>query len=250
MIRRVSSLLLNPTDKLKVQLSVGLIDAQNNPSYCDLYNMDNASYLNISPHTSVSIRYIEKGKPWNRYDSIHITPRNIYTLKTDLTIFYNTLLDKSEKLYSYGSDGYIKSMGDIEQFKRTIVLGNNQILSLEPATIYDTIGKPIPGIYMFINTKSNMVELSLEEFESFYHLFMNINIHQEGMLLLQTYIIMCLKSGGLKIPVDKTNNTSYNTSEKDVGINIFERADYQRNKELVSGPPISKKENFTLEDLE
>ena len=213
--------------------------------------MKGVQYLNISPHAYIMIKYVEKGKPWSASDNVYITPRNIYSFKTDLELFYNFLMDNSDKLYAYGKNGYIVSMGDTKPFERVIPLGNNQLLLLEPTTIYDGTGKPLPGIYMYINVKSNMIELSIEEFESFYNLFLDINIHQESILLLQIYIIMCLK-GGIKVPIDKENNTNYTTSEKDVKINIFERASAQLNeeKEMVSGPPIQKTSNFTLEDLQ
>lgn len=249
MIRQVSSTLLAPTDKLKVQLTVGLLDAQNNPAYCSMYNFKNSQYLNISPFANVVIKYVEKGRPWSKQDNIYVTPRNIFGLKTELEMFYNNLMSKSEKLYTYGSNGYITSINNVDMFRRTISL-NGQLLLLEPIVIYDSLGKPLPGICMFINNKINMIELSMEEFESFYNLFMTINIHQEGMLLLQTYISMCMKSGGLKIPVDNAGN-SYTTSMKDVSVNIFERASDNLNsdKEIVSGPPVQKNGNYRLEDL-
>ena len=108
---------------------------------------------------------------------------------------------------------------------------------------------------MEINQKSNLIELSMEEFESFYDLFRTINIHQESMILLQTYMIICLKNGGLKIPIDRNNiGGGYQTSEKDVKINIFEqaqkRADEKSNeeKESVTGT-FPQKEITSLEDL-
>ena len=250
MIRQVSSTLISPTEKLKVQLTVGLVDMQNNPSYCSMYNNGNTQYLNISPNAYIVIKYVEKGKPWSKTDSVYITPRNIFSFKTDLELFYKFLMDNSERLYAYGSNGYIISMGDTKPFERVIPLGNGQMILLEPTTIYDSTGKPLPGIYMYINVKSNMIELSMEEFESFYYLFQTINIHQESILLLQTYIIMCLRNGGLKIPTEKSGNQSYTMTDKNVEINMFERASMKNEaKEMVSGPPIQKTNNFKLEDF-
>ena len=255
MIRQVSSQLLSPTEKLKVQLSVGLIDSHNNPSYCSIYNMGGASYLNITPLTHIVIKYVEKGKPWSRWDNLYINQRNIFGFRVELKSFYDNMMAHADDIYQYGSNGYIISMGNVERYKQAIVLGPGQIMQLQPATLYDEKGKPLPGIFMEINQKSNLIELSMEEFESFYDLFRTINIHQEGMILLQTYMMVCLKNGGLKIPVDKNNiSTGYQTSEKDVRVNIFEqaqkRADEKTNeeKESVIGN-FPQKEITTLEEL-
>lgn len=255
MIRQVSSQLLSPTEKLKVQLSVGLVDSSNNPSYCNIYNGENGSYLNITPFTQVSIKYVEKGRPWNRLDNIYITQRNIFAFRIELKLFYDKIMDHADDIYKYGPSGYITSMGDTSKYTKSIILGPSQIMQLEPATIYGENGRPLPGIYMEINQKANLVELSMDEFESFYDLFQTIQIHQEGMLLLQTYMMTCLKSDGLKIPIDRDGVTGYKTSNKDVKVNIFEVAQNKKqvasgeHSEFVSGPPINNQIS-SLEDLQ
>lgn len=254
MIRQISSQLLSPTEKLKVQLSVGLIDSSNRPSYCSMYNMGNASYLNITPFTQIVIKYVEKGRPWSKSDNIYINQRNIYGFKVELKMFYDEMMNHADEIYKYGNTGYIVSMGNIEKFKKSIPLGLGQLMSLEPATIYNQQGKPIPGIYMEINQRLNMVELSMEEFESFYDLFSTINIYQSGMTLLQTYMMMGLKSGGLKVPFAGNNSGSGQTvSQKDVQMNIFEKAATRHegvpeSQEMVEGPPITKQPT-TLDEL-
>lgn len=253
MLRQINSLLLSPTDKLRIQLSVGLLDSSNKPSYCTVYGDGN--YLSISPLAQVKFAYIDKMRPWSRLDNVYITQRNIYGLRRDMKAFYVNLMKNADNIYQYGKDGYIISTADTSKYKRPIYLGNGQVIQLEPSTFYDEMNKPFPGVYMEINQKSNFVELSMEEFEAIYDLIQNIDIHREGMLLLQNYLILCSKDGGIEIPkMNSIGGDTYKPSRKDIGINVFERAimnkqEQQEQKEMVIGPPVIKQPT-SLEDLE
>lgn len=251
MIRQVSSTLLSPTDKLKIQLSVGLVDSSNNPSYCSMYTSANgAGYLNITPMPSIVLRYSEKNRPWSKMDNIYITQRNIFAVKEDLKSFYSNLMNQADDIFQYGQSGYIVAMGNVEQYKQVTALSPTQILKLSPTTIYGSNGRPLPGVAMEINLPENLVELSMDEFESVYNLFQTIQLHQEGLLLLQAYMITCLKGGELKIPVEQDRKTNYTPSEKDVRVNIFESAQKKREQtEMVSGPG-NIKQPTTLEELQ
>ena len=183
-------------------------------------------------------------------DNIYITQRNIATVKEELQYFYKNMMDNGESIFRYGRDGYIVAMGNIEKYKHTIPLSPTQIIRLSPTTIYGSNGRPIPGVAMEINLEENLVELSMDEFESVKNLFQQIQLHQEGMLLLQTYMITCLKGGDLKIPLDQVGGGDYKPSNKDVHVNIFESAAKRREQvEMVSGPGTIKQPT-TLEELQ
>lgn len=250
MIRQVSSTLLNPTDKLKIQLSVGLVDSSNNPSYCSIYNGSNgSSYLNITPIPQIVIRYAERNRPWDKLDNIYINQRNIFALKEELKSFYTTIMENADDIYKYGQSGYIVSIGNTKKYQKIIPLSPSQIIKLEPIAIYGSNGRPIPGVSIEINREENLVELSIEEFESVYELFQTIQLHQEGMILLQTYMITCLKGDGLKIPLERDKQTNYTPSNKDVRVNIFESAEKKKGStEFVSGPNMTKQPT-ALEEL-
>lgn len=250
MIRQVSSTLLSPTDKLKIQLSVGLVDSSNNPSYCSMYTGSNgAGYLNISPMPSIVLRYSERDRPWSKMDNIYVTQRNIFAVKEEFRLFYNNLMDHADDVFQYGQSGYVVAMGNVEQYTRTIPLSPTQIIKLSPTSIYGAKGRPLPGVAMEINLPENLVEMSMDEFESVYNLLQTIQLHQEGLLLLQAYMITCLKGGELKIPAEQDRRGSYKPSSKDVRVNIFESAQKKRRQEeMVSGPGLITQPT-TLEEL-
>lgn len=250
MIRHVESTLLSPTDKLRIQLSVGLVDSSNNPSYCSIHTTGRGNrYLSVSPQAQIVIRYIEKNRPWSKMDNIYISQRNIFAVKDGISSFYTDMINHEEDIYRYGASGYITSMGNVEKYTSVVSLGPTQLIRLSPTTIYGTKGRPIPGVAMEINLEENLVELSIEEFESIYNMFKNINLYQEGLLLLQTYMIICLKGGELKIPTEHDRGNSYTPTDKDVKVNIFESAQKKKTQEGVSGPGIIK-QITKLEDLQ
>lgn len=260
MIRQISSLLLNPTEKLKVQICIGLMDGNGQPSYCNIFQGEEASYLHISPKPYVAIRYVDKGRPWSHRDNITITQRNIHAMKTQLPHFYQNLLQHEEAIYQYDGNGYIIAMHDATPYEETIYLGMGQVLRLSPTTLYDEKNKPFPGIFLYINQLENEVELSMEEYESFQELFVSLQIHQEGMLLLNTYLTLCERGGNFQIPIGNSfengKKAMYQMPEKkETRVNVFasfgtskRTSTSSEEKELVQGPNKTKQPT-TLEEL-
>ena len=253
MIRQITSQLLNPTERLKVQLSVGISDSRGNSNYCSMYNSGGMVYINVTPYIQLTIKYFEPTRRWTKLDNINLTQRTIFAVRSELKDFYSTLLKNEQQIYTYDNHGYISSMGNTNQFSRIIPVDNTQAMRLEPTALYiNENGKPIPGVSIEINCKENRAELSISEFESFYDVIQTTNIHQEGMILLQMYMTMCLKNGGLVIPVEEGSFVKQ-PSPKDVKVNIFQKAQERRQKkepdeqEYVSGPNI--KQITKLEDL-
>ena len=185
----ISSNVFNPTDKLKIQLSVGL----NNNEYSNLVNIyetAKGTYISINPNIVVAMKYSIPNKEWEKTDTIYINERNIFTLRTGLHSFYTKLM--REDMFAYDTKGYvaeINSNGDANDIE-TIPLTKGQILRLEPAILYDKQGNSLPGVMMRINMESNEVDLSIDEFEAMMDMFNHINIRQEGMVLLQTYLLL------------------------------------------------------------
>lgn len=252
-IRQVTSQLLNPTERLKVQLSVGISDSRGNTNYCSMYNVGDMTYINVSPYIQLTIKYFEPTRRWSRLDNINLNQRTIFAVRTELADFYNSMMRDEQKIFTYDNYGYISSMGNTRPYVRVIPVDNKQVMRLEPIALYATEnGKPIPGVSLEINCKENRAELSISEFESFYDVIQTTNIHQEGMTLLHMYMTMCLKNGGLIIPVEE-GSIIRQPSQKDVKVNIFEKAQRRKQmeseeQEYVSGPN-TKKDDTDLEGL-
>lgn len=253
MIRQISSTLLSPTDKLLIQLSVGLVDSSNDPSYSYIYPGTRGDYLTFNISPSICFKYIEKDRPWSKTDNVFVTQRNFFAMKEGLREFYSGVMDHADDIYMYGQSGYIVAMGNVEEHKRIIPLSPSQIIYLTPIAVYGSSGRPIPGVAMEINLEENLIEMSMDEFESIYDLFQTIQLHQEGMLLLQTYIITCLKGGkgGLKVPSAYNKKEYRKISDEELAINMrggkkSDPTNYQ--KEMVSGVGTIKQPS-TLEEL-
>ena len=252
-IKQITSQLLNPTEKLKVQLSVGLSDNRGEANYCSIYNSGGVAYLNVTPYIQLTIKYFEPTRRWSKLDNIFLNQRTIGRFKTGLYEFYSEMVNHEDDIFSYGESGYISSMGNVSKYTRVVYAGNNQAVRLEPIPLYSTEnGRPIPGVSMEINCKENRVELSIDEFEAFNDLIQSIQLHQEGMILLHMYMTICLKNGGLKIPVEEGSGAQQ-PSSKNVQVNIFEAAQNKKvsetkNQEYVSGPPVTKQAT-TLEEV-
>lgn len=252
-IRQITSQLLSPTEKMKVQLSVGLSDSRGEASYCSIYNSGGFAYLNVTPYIQLTIKYFDPTRQWNKLDNIFLTQKTIATFRSGLKEFYDTMIENEDDIFSYSESGYISSISNTNKYTRIVPGGKHQAIRLEPIELYSTEnGRPIPGVSIEINCKENRVELSIDEFEMFNELIQTIQIHQEGMILLHMYMTICLKNGGLTIPVEEGSGAKQ-PSSNNVQVNIFEAAqkrknDSKRNNETMSGPSIVKQPT-TLEEM-
>lgn len=222
----ISSDILNPTEKLRIQLSVGL----NNNEYKNLISVyENAKgvYISINPNIVLKLSYIPpQKKEWDIKQVIYINDRNIYMLNDGLSRFYKKLMVPDR--FIYDDKGYVAEInGDNGHECETIGLTKGQVLQVEPSILYDKKGYPLPGVMMRINMKSNEVDLSIDEFESMMRLLQSIQIRQEGMLILQTYLLM------RKHPMEIQTQSNKPSPVKKRS--IFDRSSEE--KEFVKTPP-------------
>lgn len=240
-VRQITSLLPSPMEKLKVQVSVGLSDARGETNYCSMYTTGEFAYLNVKPIIQLTIKYFEPTRRWNRLDHVFIAQRDMAALKADFKEFYDNMLNHEDDIFTYNDSGYISSISNSNVYTRIIRVGKKQAMRLEPIALYATEnGKPIPGVSIEINHRDNRVEMSINEFEMLNDIIQTIQLRQEGMILLHMYMTMCLKNGGLTIPIEEGSG-GRQLNERDVTVNIFERAQSravvnERNEEFVSGP--------------
>lgn len=236
----ISSILFNPTDKFKIQMSISL----NNNEYNNLINTfetDRGIYISINPNIVVVMKYCPPNKGWEKTDNIYITVGNIYSLRAGLVSFYKKIM--REDIFIYNIKGYvteINSSQSIEDDVEIISLTKGQFIRLEPSIIYDKQGNPLPGIMMRLNTESNEVDLSMEEYEAMMNMFDSINIRQEGLLLLQTYLMIRKK------PIEQKKSTPPQTKTTDTPYSIFDRKKNGSNEEFVKTPAEKTNEFMNL----
>lgn len=216
----ISSNLFNPTEKLKIQLSVGL----NNDEYKNLVNVyENAKgiYISFNPNIVIKMTFNSPNKKWEKTDVIYINERNIYMLVAGLHEFYEKLMTSDR--FIYNDKGYVVEINSKDSCQN-VSLTKGQMIQLEPAILYDKQGYSLPGVMLRVNMKSNEVDLSIDEFESMMYMFDHIRIHQEGMLVLQTYLLMRKKELMSQITQDQnqkqTTNKPFNYKKS-----IFDRSE-------------------------
>ena len=149
----------------------------NNNEYNNLINTfetDRGVYISINPNIVVIMKYCPmNNRKWERTDNIYITITNIYPLRAGLLSFYKKIM--REDIFIYNTKGYVEEINlsrNIENDIEVIPLTKGQFLRLEPAIIYDKQGNSLPGVMMRINSESNEVDLSMEEYEAMMNMFM------------------------------------------------------------------------------
>lgn len=232
----ISSTLFSPTDKLKIQISVSL----NNNEYNNIVNTfetERGVYISINPNIVVVIKYCPPNKQWEKTDNIYINTSNIYPLRSGLISFYKKIM--REDMFIYNTKGYVAEINSSEHMDddvEIIPLFKGQFLRLEPSIIYDKQGNSLPGVMMRINTESNEVDLSMEEYEAMMNIFNSINIRQEGMMIFQTYLMMMKRGSG-----DTPQNLPPQTKPK---TNNTKRSMYDRQPQEFVKAPVEHKNEF------
>lgn len=184
-IRTISYVLLPPTDKLKIKLSVSLLDGFNKDSFYSLFETQGYDYLTLNILSNVVFQY--KSEVWDRNQQLHINDSNIFMFNRKLNEFYTRLTRQG--LFSYFKNGNI-TCHPVKEDIVTIALKGGEYLELEPGVIFDTNKEPLPGVYMSINVSENRVDLSIDEFEAILYKFAKIDIGTLGLQVLQTKLLL------------------------------------------------------------
>ena len=243
MIKQVSRILLKPTEKLSIKLSVGLLDSYNNDSFYSLFEGSPYDYLTINMSANINIQYKTEA-PWDRSHTIHISDHNIYYWNRMIQTFYQKI--QKPDLYTYYKSGRIEYNGD-KTYIMPIMLKGGEFVEFEPGIIVDEKGTELPGIMMRINMKENQVELSFDEFESMMYLFSKINIGAEAMQLIITKLLL-----ENKIADAKKNQIGGDYIPEKSSVNIFQRQEAiisDEAKEFVSGNRPIQQQISSIDDL-
>lgn len=196
MVRGVSTTLFQ-VQKMKVTASISMLDSKGlEPTWYSMFRGTGGSYLSFTSNASLKIKYVKdklvegygNNDDWSRQEQLYITHRNIGGFKMDLQLFYKRF--QRPNLFQYDDKDIPVS---INTGNRDIVISkfdSGQICSFEPAIIVTQEGTIYPGVIMRINMRSQEVRMTVSEFESFYDLIVNLRLHDIGINLLQTYLIM------------------------------------------------------------
>ena len=187
-IKSASLILLKPTDKLTVKLSVGLLDGFGKDSFYSIYDSGNGDYLTLNMASNIIIQYKPSGDiPYHPNQIIHINDTNIYRFNRILQDFYKIIIKPD--MFTYYNNGTIKC-NNTDNDKVSHMLRGNEFIEFEPSVVYDNKDHPFPGVLMRINEKSNQVDLSIDEFESLMYKFSQINITELSLQLINSRLLL------------------------------------------------------------
>lgn len=244
MIKTVSQVLLRPTDKLVIKLSVGLLDGNGKESFYSLYSAEMYDYLTFNTSANVLIQY-KSNEPYDRNQYIHINDMNIFHWNKELNKFYQKLQRKD--LFIYYKSGVIE-LNAYETDKQSIALRGGEFVELEPAVVFDKNNTALPGVNMRINIKDHVVDLSMDEFEAICYKFRNLDIGAAGMRLVLARLIVDEK---MKIQVNDTL-----PGLRDTMVEVGKPVNIENGKSLFDGkegvydnrPPVVKNQPITSLD--
>lgn len=185
-IKKLNKILLKPTEKLEIKLSVGILNNKGEKTYYSLFDTGRDTYLTSDPSSNIVMTL--KDSAWDSQKSLYINKNNIAQLIEGLNDMYIKL--KRKDLYIIHPNGEMELGGitsDDEVFLTNLKF--NQCLKIEPAIIYDADKKPLQGVYMYINRKDNIVDLSIDEFQSIVILFNKVDIGLETQGLINMHIL-------------------------------------------------------------
>ena len=214
MIKSISHPILD-IDTMSVKLVVSL-DRKKNWS---IYESPNGNYGTLSFIASIVMQY--KSSTWSRSNSIYINNKNIFKMKHDLRMYYDTVLQSNETyMYDSRTDEVIQV--DSSNSKHIIYLNNGQYLSLQPSIVYDKDNNPLPGIMMCINITNNVINATIDEYEALLNVFESTDLIADSLLLFNSY--MALSSNNVNIDCVE-QKPIYNNNKKPVLTgSVFQKA--------------------------
>lgn len=212
-IKTISYILLPPTEKLKIKLTVSLLDGFNKDTFYSLFETQGYDYLTLNLACSVVFQY--RSTTWDKSQQVHINDSNIFMFNRKMNEFYSRLTRQG--LFTYFKNGNI-SCHPVKDDIITITLKGGEYLELEPGVIFDTNKEPLPGVYMSINVSDHKVDLSIDEFEAILYKFARIDIGSLGLQVLQTKLLMD----------ERLQQSKYSSSEPVTKLNIFQALDDEK----------------------
>lgn len=256
-IQSISNVLLKPTEKLTIKLSVSLLTKEGTNGYYNIYEKGRNGYMVVDTSSTIRLEYKgDKDEEWSRDQWVYINSKNIYQLIQGL--------DEVKEIFDNEKMFRVNSMHELEMIpidERHIVvidnLGNGQCLKFVPSVVYDRNEKDLMGMYMFINNSTRAVDLSIDEFESIWYLFKNLNLRLETQSLINLSLLEQLKAGVgnstlvTNNNIDETKQQLKHHLKSSGATSIFDLANKKDNitKEKVEGGRLPSKQPTSLDEL-
>lgn len=228
-IRSVSQSLFKQLEsKLSIKISVNLMDGFDKDSFYNLFETSGGSYLTMNINPTIVFQYKTNG-PYDKSQMVRITELDMVVLIKSLKEFYAKL--SRPNMFTYYKSGNITCEARRDDIV-TISFRSGGFIELEPGVISDSDGKPLPGVYLYINMKNHKTEISFDEFEYILYVFNKLDLRTEAQNLVIQRLL--LEERLLNTKKDTPSNTGTSRQTSSYGTrSIFQKIeDYEPMPEI------------------
>lgn len=190
-VKKISRTILNIQKNLSLKLHVKLVSVDENGQtrlFHNEYEYEGSNYIKIDNMPFMTLDMREKDIEWDKSHSIMITPMNIVHVVKGMERLLEAIygddvfaVDRNDKIVIY------KDMVE-KHTEKIFNLGMNQRLVLKPAIILDHNDTEMEGVLLYINKPENVVELSIDAFESLLYNLQKIDLFTYSQLLINYYV--------------------------------------------------------------
>lgn len=192
--------------EINVKIHIKLID--NNYNFQNVFNFGDKTYMKLEPMVYLTLELTrgEEGFIPNR--SLWITQANINSLINSMKKVLKNIY--KEKIFALRGNEIIIYEELAKKFSEKIILPNtDQAVMIKPSVVYDENEVSYEGVTLYINKLENVVNLSIEEFESLVYTLNQIDLFQYSQLILN-YVAIRYPNGisnGQKPNIPKRKTT-------------------------------------------
>ena len=171
---------------LTIRIHVKLVDT--NFNFHNEFSYGNKTYLKLDPSVYLTLEMSKGEEGFVQDKTILLTQMNInqviMSMKKVLKNIYN------EKIFAMRGNEIIVYEDMSKKYTEKLMIPNsNQALMIKPSVIYDENETSYEGVHMFINKLENIIELSIDEFESVIYTLSQVNLFEYSQLLINYAMI-------------------------------------------------------------
>lgn len=155
--------------------------------YHNDFSYGNARYFKLSPSAYITVEYTNKqnGEGYDPSKNISITYLKWYQFIEALRRMRHNI-HKPDIFVMKGNE--IILYDDVKKDNIVSVHIGNNTMVMSPAIIYDANEVSYEGVYIYINKTINIIELSVDEFESFVYQMEKVDIFAYSQSLINYYV--------------------------------------------------------------
>lgn len=211
-VDKISRVLIQPCKELIIKIHCRLTKEVNGKtqSFHNFFTYNDSNYLNLDQYVYLTIEI--KDEEWSRDKSVIINAKNIHQLLSGLKYMINTCRC-NDSIYNHSKLKDSIDVEDITIYPETIkeniwqirLLGDDMPRILLHPSIKEDGDVKYEAMRIYINRKTNYVDLTLDEAEAMYYTLQKVDFFQYGMSMIQ-YYVSSIENDKIEVQVIQNNN--------------------------------------------